>query len=1160
MLDTTPPDATTTQIAVNPIATDDIINATEAGETTLPVSGTVSGEFKEGDKVTVTVNGNEYTTTVAADGTFTVDVNTTDLVADPDTVADVKVSATDAAGNVGDVTTTKDYSVDTTAGENNTVTITAISTDAGTSSTDFITNDTTLNVSGELGEALAADEKVQISLDGGKTWIDAVTTGTTWTADATGTTLPAGETTIQARIVDTAGNVGPTDDQVVTIDTTAPSTLVTEVTIVMDNNPDNGIIDAAEKGTATTTGVKVDFTTDAAANTAAKAGDIIELTVTVDGVTTTVEHVLTAEEAAAGTYTFTDIALPAEDGTLSVAASITKDVAGNVNDAVAEKTDTAKLNAVADPVPTININSIAGDAEVTEGTDGYAIISDKEAQDGFTVSGTTANVGAGQIVTVTITGSGSSAVPVEVTAIVGADGSWTANVDAGKLTVAKDETFTVVAKVSDKAGTEVTDTDITAPMPLIIIEVLDSATASEKGEGGYNDSGNLVYKLTLSTASATDTVVTLDIRQANDDTAKLWDATVPTALDTQEGDYSLSSTITFDDGSTGTAVLNGTTLTITIPAGKTTAEFVVDPFVEDNSTGWTVESNETVNVTITDAGNYFIETATAEGVIVDSNPKAVTQLTRDWSLQVGPYPSDAIGDVGGLPLGERTDSKVLTTDFDDTLYIGYYQDGSNSNNYGNISWSGDVIVNERQKIDGTVTDNEAAQVTIDVEAGDDQIKIRGSQTGNTSVFLGEGNDTYTVGKDISGPDTYVFGEAGDDTITVGGLLGTTTGAANVYMGSGNDTFTASNFIWGTLDLGSGNTMPEKYRAFYKDGVISLGNDTNIDAATDVNTVNFTTIGHLAYAVNIVGGEGQDNITATERISGYYTNISLGNNDDTVTTGTYITDALIEMGDGNDVVTVGTDTDNARIDLGAGDDVITIADRAFGGGYIAAGTGSDSITIENLENTTIFTGVRDTSAAITANEDNAVDTVKLTSQSGGTIYLGEGDILTSLNMTGGDVYFSSASETVTIGTVLQDQSSIEVFSGGTLHGGAGADTLSITSANNSISSRNVSGFEVIDLGDGASTAGNKFSTSTKNVLNAALDGVVDRTLYIQGDAQDTVDLGASGLSKYDGMALQTWQNTQTGVNVDGVSYDVWTLGGTGYGGPVTIYIEQGIQVI
>lgn len=241
-------------------------------------------------------------------------------------------------------------------------------------------------------------------------------------------------------------------------------------------------------------------------------------------------------------------------------------------------TDTAKTPAT-NPAINININSITGDAEVTEGINDYAVITVEEATAGFVISGTTENVEANQTVTVTITGSVSNT-PVEVTASVGADGKWTANVGAGALTATKGETFTVVAKVSNVTGTEVTDTDITAPVPTISIEILDSDVASEKGEDGYNGTGNLVYKLTLSAASATETVVTLDIRQTNNDAAKLWDATVPTALDTQSGDYSLSSTVTFDDGTTGTAVLNGSTLTITIPAGKTTAEFEVDPFTE----------------------------------------------------------------------------------------------------------------------------------------------------------------------------------------------------------------------------------------------------------------------------------------------------------------------------------------------------------------------------------------------------------------------------------------------------------------------------------------------------------------------------------------------------------------------------------------------------
>src|SRR5690606_27935826 len=63
-VDTTLPAA---GISLNPSAGDDLLNAAEAaGSVTL--SGTVSGDVKAGDSVTVTVGGSSYTTTVNADG------------------------------------------------------------------------------------------------------------------------------------------------------------------------------------------------------------------------------------------------------------------------------------------------------------------------------------------------------------------------------------------------------------------------------------------------------------------------------------------------------------------------------------------------------------------------------------------------------------------------------------------------------------------------------------------------------------------------------------------------------------------------------------------------------------------------------------------------------------------------------------------------------------------------------------------------------------------------------------------------------------------------------------------------------------------------------------------------------------------------------------
>ncbi|WP_034605255.1 Ig-like domain-containing protein, partial [Acinetobacter sp. NBRC 100985] len=83
-----------TAVVIDPITADNILNAAEAGST-VPVTGTVTGEFTAGDAVTVSVNGVDYSTTLAADGTWTVDVAGSDLAADPDLTVDASVVVTD---------------------------------------------------------------------------------------------------------------------------------------------------------------------------------------------------------------------------------------------------------------------------------------------------------------------------------------------------------------------------------------------------------------------------------------------------------------------------------------------------------------------------------------------------------------------------------------------------------------------------------------------------------------------------------------------------------------------------------------------------------------------------------------------------------------------------------------------------------------------------------------------------------------------------------------------------------------------------------------------------------------------------------------------------------------------------------------------------------
>ena len=117
------------------------------------------------------------------------------------------------------------------------VAITAIDLDSGTAG-DFTTSDTTLTVSGTNG-ALDAGEKVQVSNDGGATWMDVTQgTATTWGYDDAAT--HSASFTYDARVIDAAANVGNTDSQLITIDTAAPTVVVNiEDAALNDGNPDS---------------------------------------------------------------------------------------------------------------------------------------------------------------------------------------------------------------------------------------------------------------------------------------------------------------------------------------------------------------------------------------------------------------------------------------------------------------------------------------------------------------------------------------------------------------------------------------------------------------------------------------------------------------------------------------------------------------------------------------------------------------------------------------------------------------------------------------------------------------------------------------------------------------------------------------------------------
>uniref|UniRef100_UPI00387DC5A8 beta strand repeat-containing protein n=1 Tax=Enterobacter asburiae TaxID=61645 RepID=UPI00387DC5A8 len=216
-------------ITINTFAQDDIVNAAEHG-TPLVVSGTT--DAPAGQTVTITLNGKTYTATVQNDGTWSYTVGSADVTSLADGGSYViNAQVSNAIGNSGSDNHT--VTVDLTAPSMG-ISIDSLQNDTGLSASDFITNDAQVVVNGSLTAQLGNNEKAQISLDGGTTWIDLTVTGTTWRYTDV-RTLTDGSYQYQVRVIDNAGNVGATDSQDVVIDQTKPAaTTITVDSITQD--------------------------------------------------------------------------------------------------------------------------------------------------------------------------------------------------------------------------------------------------------------------------------------------------------------------------------------------------------------------------------------------------------------------------------------------------------------------------------------------------------------------------------------------------------------------------------------------------------------------------------------------------------------------------------------------------------------------------------------------------------------------------------------------------------------------------------------------------------------------------------------------------------------------------------------------------------------
>ncbi|WP_136255764.1 Ig-like domain-containing protein, partial [Onishia niordana] len=384
-------------VIVNNITSDDVINAQEAGET-ITVTGTATGgDIAEGDSVTMTINGQDYATTVGENGDWSVDVEGSDLVLD--TAFDVVVSSTDEAGNDVDSTGSSEHSVDLAAD----ITVSLDDVNSANVATTPI-NGTTNGV--EAGQVVTLVIRDEHTTTADVTVSAVVEADGSYTATADLSSLTDGGLSVTATVEDQAGNQA-TNDDTATRDTNAVAGTVNVATIT-----DDDVINASEAGqtilvTGTATGGDI------------SAGDSVAMTINGTDYATTVDGNGEWSVGVEGS----DLAA---DTVFDVVVSST-DEAGNSVDSTGSSTHGVDLEAGI----TVSL------ADVNTATAGSAPI-----------GGDTTDVEAGQTVNLAIT---DGTTTVTTTAMVQADGSYATTADLSSLA---DGDLSVTATVEDQAGNQ----------------------------------------------------------------------------------------------------------------------------------------------------------------------------------------------------------------------------------------------------------------------------------------------------------------------------------------------------------------------------------------------------------------------------------------------------------------------------------------------------------------------------------------------------------------------------------------------------------------------------------------------------------------------------------------------------------------------------------
>ncbi|GBE72973.1 hypothetical protein myaer87_02000 [Microcystis aeruginosa NIES-87] len=593
----------------------------------------------------------------------------------------------------------------------------------------------------------------------------------------------------------------------------------------------------------------------------------------------------------------------------------------------------------------------------------------------------------------------------------------------------------------------------------------------------------------------------------------------------------------------GTATLNtdytrtGTTNTVTFAANSSTAKVTIDP-----KTDTTVESNETIALTLASGTGYTVGTTTAVTgtitnddfsklsinnitVVEGQNSNAILTVTvnnpNPQPISVN-YTTAPINATANVDYTSKTGTLTIAANTSTaTISIPILNDNLNeANETFAINLSNPVnatLTNNKGIV--TISDTLTANVTTTLPANVENLTL----TGTTNIN-GTGNTLNNIITGNSGKNT-LKGGAGNDTLKGG------TGIDTLIGGLGNDTYQVDTTTDTITENANQGTDTVQSSVTY-----TLGN--NLENLTLTGTTNINGTGNTLN--NVITGNSGNNIlngaTGIDTLIG-----GLGNDTYQVDT---TTDTITENANqGTDTVqssvtyTLGNNLENLRL-IGsnningtgnAGNNNIT---GNSGNNQINGGAGIDTL-IGGLGNDTYQ--IDTTTDTITENANQGTDTV----QSSVTYTLGNN--LENLTLTGTTNINGTGN---TLNNVITGNSGNNILNGATgidtLIGGLGNDTYQIDTTTDTITENANQGTDTVQssvtytLGnnlENLTLTGTTNINGTGNTLNNVITGNSGNNILNGSDGNDTL-IGGTGNDTLTGGAGSdrfTFNNRNEGID-------------------------------